>query len=54
LTWARKIVAASADVGGAAVQEDGQMVDRPVVLQARRILEQADHESKYHRARLGV
>jgi citrate lyase subunit beta / citryl-CoA lyase len=41
LAWARKIMAAGDAAGGAAVQVDGQMVDRPVVLQARRILERA-------------
>lgn len=34
LDWARRIVAADAAAGGAAVQLDGRMVDRPVVLQA--------------------
>lgn len=38
LDWARRVVAADAAAGGAAVQLDGRMVDRPVVLQARRIL----------------
>lgn len=41
LEWARRVVAADAAAGGAAVQVDGQMVDRPVVLQARRILASA-------------
>lgn len=35
--WARKVIAADAASGGAAVQVDGRMVDLPVVLQARRI-----------------
>ena len=38
LAWARKVLAADADAGGAAVQVDGRMVDLPVVLQARRTL----------------
>lgn len=38
LRWARRIVEADAEAGGAAVQLDGRMVDPPVVLQARRLL----------------
>lgn len=38
LTWARRVIAADAASGGAAVQLDGRMVDAPVVLQARRTL----------------
>jgi citrate lyase subunit beta/citryl-CoA lyase len=37
--WARKVVAAAAAANGAAVQVDGRMVDLPVVLRARRILD---------------
>lgn len=36
--WARRVVAADAASGGAAVQLDGRMIDLPVVLQARRTL----------------
>lgn len=36
--WARRVLAADAAAGGAAVQVDGRMVDLPVVLQARRLL----------------
>jgi len=38
LEWARRVLAADAASGGAAVQLDGRMVDTPVVLQARRTL----------------
>lgn len=38
LDWARRVLAADAAAGGAAVQIDGRMVDLPVVLQARRLL----------------
>jgi citrate lyase subunit beta/citryl-CoA lyase len=38
LEWARRVLAADAAAGGAAVQLDGRMVDLPVVLQARRTL----------------
>ena len=41
LEWARKVLAADAAAGGAAVQVDGRMVDLPVVLQARRTLARA-------------
>lgn len=36
--WARRVIAADAVSGGAAVQLDGRMVDLPVVLQARQTL----------------
>lgn len=36
--WARRVLAADAAAGGAAVQVDGRMIDLPVVLQARRLL----------------
>ncbi|NPC55597.1 HpcH/HpaI aldolase/citrate lyase family protein [Caenimonas sp. S4] len=39
--WARRVIAADATSGGAAVQIDGRMVDLPVVLQARRTLARA-------------
>lgn len=38
LEWARRVLAADAAAGGAAVQLDGRMVDLPVVLAARRTL----------------
>ena len=41
LDWARRVVAADAASGGAAVQLDGRMVDAPVVLQAQRLLARA-------------
>lgn len=39
--WARRVVAADQAAGGAATQLDGKMVDLPVVLQARRVLDLA-------------
>jgi citrate lyase subunit beta/citryl-CoA lyase len=36
--WARRVVEADRQAGGAAVRLDGRMVDKPVVLQAQRIL----------------
>lgn len=41
LEWARRVIAADAASGGAAVQLDGRMVDRPVVLQARQTVARA-------------
>ena len=41
LDWARRVIAADAASGGAAVQLDGRMVDLPVVLQARRTIARA-------------
>jgi len=40
IDWARRVVAAAEGAAGA-VQVDGKMVDRPVVLKARAILDRA-------------
>lgn len=45
LDWARRVLAADAASGGAAVQLEGRMVDLPVVLRARRTLGRADQSS---------
>lgn len=42
IAWARRVVEAANAVQGAAVALEGQMVDRPVVLKAQRILEEAE------------
>jgi citrate lyase subunit beta/citryl-CoA lyase len=42
IDWARRVLAAEAASPGAA-QLDGRMIDRPVVLQARRTLQRAGH-----------
>ncbi|MFO1304768.1 MAG: CoA ester lyase [Burkholderiales bacterium] len=39
IAWAQRIVAAAAAAQGGAVQVDGRMVDRPVILKAQAILE---------------
>lgn len=39
--WARRVLAAAEASGGAAVAVDGKMVDAPVLLRARRLLERA-------------
>lgn len=41
LAWAQRILAADAEGNGSALALEGQMVDRPVVLRARKILAQA-------------
>lgn len=38
IAWAKEILAAEAAAEGAAVQLNGQMVDRPVIERARQIL----------------
>jgi citrate lyase subunit beta/citryl-CoA lyase len=41
LDWARRVIAAADAAGGAAVALDGAMVDRPVILRAQALLDQA-------------
>jgi citrate lyase subunit beta/citryl-CoA lyase len=42
--WATRVLAAAAHANGAAVALDGKMVDRPVILKAQRIVDEAaDH-----------
>jgi len=41
LDWARRVLAAAEASGGAAVAVDGKMVDAPVLLRARRLIERA-------------
>ncbi|WP_127995981.1 HpcH/HpaI aldolase/citrate lyase family protein [Piscinibacter defluvii] len=38
IDWARRVIAASDASGGAAVQVDGRMVDKPILLRAQRLL----------------
>ena len=40
LAWARRILAADAAAGGAAVSVDGKMVDKPVRLKAQAIVDE--------------
>jgi citrate lyase subunit beta / citryl-CoA lyase len=44
VAWARRIVAAAAAAGNAAVAVDGKMVDKPVISKAERILHEAGEE----------
>lgn len=41
LAWAQRVLAAAEAAGGAAVQLDGRMVDRPVIERARRCVQRA-------------
>ena len=41
LAWAHRVLAAADAAGGAAVQLDGRMVDKPVIERARRIVQRA-------------
>jgi citrate lyase subunit beta/citryl-CoA lyase len=41
LSWARRVVVAAAESKGAAVALDGRMVDRPVILKAEQIVQEA-------------
>lgn len=41
LAWAARVIAAADSAGGAAVQLDGRMVDKPVIERARRLLQHA-------------
>ena len=42
VAWAQRVVAAATAAHGGAVAVDGKMVDRPVILKAERILQQAE------------
>ncbi|MFM2060254.1 MAG: hypothetical protein RLY71_4639 [Pseudomonadota bacterium] len=41
LAWAQRVLAAADAVGGAAVQLDGKMIDKPVIERARRLVQRA-------------
>ncbi|MEW7847917.1 CoA ester lyase [Massilia aurea] len=41
VTWATRVLAAASQANGAAVALDGKMVDRPVILKAQRIVDEA-------------
>jgi len=43
LAWAERVLAAADAAGGAAVQLDGRMVDKPVIERARRLVARATH-----------
>ncbi len=42
IAWARRVLGAASQQGGAALAVDGRMVDAPVLLQARSVLDRAD------------
>ena len=41
LAWAQRVLAAADAAGGAAVQFDGKMIDKPVIERARRLMQRA-------------
>jgi citrate lyase subunit beta/citryl-CoA lyase len=43
VAWATRVLAAAREANGAAVAVDGKMVDRPVILRAQRIVDDAAH-----------
>jgi citrate lyase subunit beta / citryl-CoA lyase len=45
LDWAKRVLEAAAESGGAAIAMNGELVDRPVILKARRILTDAERDS---------
>jgi len=49
LAWARRVLDAAAQAQGAAVALDGRMIDRPVVLRAQSIVDEAEARSKASR-----
>lgn len=51
VAWARRILEASAASGGGAVAVDGKMVDRPVILRAQRIADEAERRQPADRGR---
>ncbi len=46
IAWARRVLDADAGSGGQAVQLDGRMIDRPVVLRAQRLLARVRSEDR--------
>jgi citrate lyase subunit beta/citryl-CoA lyase len=44
-TWARRVLEAAAQANGAAVALDGRMIDRPVILRAQAIVDEAEGRS---------
>jgi citrate lyase subunit beta/citryl-CoA lyase len=45
IAWARRVLATVAAAGEGAVAVDGRMVDRPVILRARSIVNQAGDDA---------
>jgi len=43
IDWARRVIEADKNSGGQAAKVDGKMIDRPVVMLARRILAWAEN-----------
>jgi len=45
VSWAKRVLEAAGSANGAAIAVDGKMVDRPVLLRARAILDEAGSRS---------
>ena len=45
ISWARRVLRAAAAANGGATADRGQMVDRPVILRAERIMRESERES---------
>jgi citrate lyase subunit beta/citryl-CoA lyase len=48
IDWAKRVLAAAARSGGAAVAMNGELVDRPIIAKAETILEEAERSSRRH------
>ncbi len=46
IAWARRVVAAMAQAGGAAVAVDGKMVDRPIFLRAQAMIDEVEARAR--------
>jgi len=47
ISWARRVLEVAEAASGAAVADDGRMIDRPIVLRAERILREAEKAAPY-------
>jgi citrate lyase subunit beta / citryl-CoA lyase len=50
VAWARRVLDAAASAGGAAVALDGKMVDRPVILRAQALVDEANSREPHDRS----
>ena len=48
IEWAKRVLAAAAKSGGAAVAMNGELVDHPIIAKAETILQEAEHYSGRH------
>jgi citrate lyase subunit beta/citryl-CoA lyase len=45
ITWAQRVLSSAAEAQGAAFSVDGKMIDKPVILIAQRIVEEAKRKN---------